>query len=139
MANPQTYSISEQSKNKQSAMFFLAYLVNKQNLAKLALGDWLIPSNPDAGKLARKSTKRTGSWTIATSSVVHFRKGNWVSLAAYPRWKAEVAQPAFVQYLRGSITLAGAREAAERRLDESAGIGTPSPAGRPAAAGRLGS
>ncbi len=105
MANPQTYSISEQSKNKQSAMFFLAYLVNKQNLAKLALGDWLIPSNPDAGKLARKSTKRTGSWTVATASVVHFRKGNWVSLAAYPRWKAEVAQPAFVQYLRGSITL----------------------------------
>jgi hypothetical protein len=81
VANPQTYSISAQSTNKQSAMFFLAYLVNKQNLAKLALGDWLIPSNPDAGKLARKSTKRTGSWTIATASVVHFRKGNWVSLA----------------------------------------------------------
>ncbi len=105
VANPQTYSISSQSKNKQSAMFFLAYLVNKQNLAKLALGDWLIPSNPDAGKLARKSTKRTGSWRVATESVVHFRKGNWVSLAAYPRWKAEVAQPNFVQYLRGSITL----------------------------------
>jgi multiple sugar transport system substrate-binding protein len=105
VANPQTYSISQQSTNKQSAMFFLAYLVNKQNLAKLALGDWLIPSNPDAGKLARKSTKRTGSWTIATESVVHFRKGNWVSLAAYPRWKAEVAQPAFVQYLRGQIDL----------------------------------
>ena len=105
VANPQTYSISEQSKNKQSAMFFLAYLVNKQNLAKLALGDWLIPSNPEAGKLARKSTKRAGSWTVATSSVVHFRKGNWVSLADYPRWKAEVAQPAFVQYLRGSTSL----------------------------------
>ena len=86
-------------------MFFIAYLVNKQNLAKLAAGDWLIPSNPDAGKLSRKSTKRTGSWRIATASVVHFRKGNWVSLAAYPRWKAEVAQPAFVQYLRGKISL----------------------------------
>jgi multiple sugar transport system substrate-binding protein len=105
VANPQTYSISAQSANKQSAMFFLAYLVNRQNLAKLAAGDWLIPSNPDAGKLLRKSTKRAGSWKIATESVVHFRKGNWVSLAAYPRWKAEVAQPAFVQYLRGSTSL----------------------------------
>ena len=105
VANPQTYSISAQSQNKQSAMFFLAYLVNKQNLAKLAAGDWLIPANPEAGKVLRKSTKRAGSWKIATESVVHFRKGNWVSLAAYPRWKAEVAQPAFVQYLRGSITL----------------------------------
>ena len=105
VANPQTYSISAQSTNKQSAMFFLAYLANKQNLAKLALGDWLIPSNPDAGKLALKSTKRVGSWRIATQSVVHFRKGNWVSLAAYPRWKAEVATPNFVQYLKGAITL----------------------------------
>ena len=119
VANPQTYSISQQSTNKQAAMFFLAYLVNKQNLAKLALGDWLIPSNPEAGKVARKSTKRAGSWKIATESVVHFRKGNWVSLAAYPRWKAEVAQPAFVQYLRGQITPAGARQGAQRRLDES--------------------
>ena len=35
VANPQTYSISAQSTNKQSAMFVLAYLLNKQNLAKL--------------------------------------------------------------------------------------------------------
>ena len=130
VANPQTYSISEQSKNKQSAMFFLAYLVNKQNLAKLALGDWLIPSNPEAGKLARKSTKRTGSWTVATASVVHFRKGNWVSLADYPRWKAEVAQPAFVQYLRARSALQELGKQLERRLDESSRLGTPSPAGR---------
>jgi ABC-type glycerol-3-phosphate transport system substrate-binding protein len=114
VANPQTYSISQQSKNKQSAMHFLAYLVNKQNLAKLALGDWLIPSNPEAGKVALKSTKRVGSWRIATQSVVHFRKGNWVSLAAYPRWKAEVAQPNFVEYLKGSISL----QELGNRLDE---------------------
>jgi len=105
VANPQTLSISEQSKNKQAAMQFIAYMVNAQNMAKLALGDWLIPANPEAGKIARKSTKRAGSWRIATSSVVHFRKGNWVSLNAYPRWKAEVAQPAFVQYLRGTSSL----------------------------------
>lgn len=114
VANPQTYSIAAQSKNKQAAMHFIAYLVNKQNLARLALGDWLIPANPEAGKLARRSTKRTGSWRIATESVVHFRKGNWVSLAAYPRWKSEVSQPAFVQYLRGQISL----EELGKRLDE---------------------
>jgi multiple sugar transport system substrate-binding protein len=105
VANPQTYSIAEQSRNKQAAMNFIAYLLNAQNMAKLAAGDWLIPANPDAGKIARSSTKHAGSWRIATASVVHFRKGNWVSLTAYPRWKAEVAQPAFVQYLRGSISL----------------------------------
>ena len=106
VANPQTFSISEQSKNKAAAMQFIAYLLNTQNMAKLAAGDWLIPANPASGKLILKSTKRTGSWRVATSSVVHFRKGNWVSLKPYARWKAEVAQSNFVQYLAGRITLA---------------------------------
>ncbi len=105
VANPQTYSISQQSEHKKEAMQFISYLLNNQNMAKLALGDWLIPTSPEAGKIARKSTKRTGSWKIATSSVTSLRKGNWVSLAAYPRWKSEVATPNFVQYLKGTITL----------------------------------
>jgi ABC-type glycerol-3-phosphate transport system substrate-binding protein len=105
VANPQTLSISQQSEHKKEAMQFIEYFANAANLAKLAAGDWLIPSNPASGKLILKSTKRTGSWRVATSSVEHFRKGNWVSLAAYARWKAEVAQPQFVQYLRGSISL----------------------------------
>jgi multiple sugar transport system substrate-binding protein len=105
VANPQTLSISQQSEHKKEAMQFIEYFANAANLAKLAAGDWLIPANPAAGKLILKSTKRTGSWRVATSSIEHFRKGNWVSLAAYARWKAEVAQPQFVQYLRGAISL----------------------------------
>jgi multiple sugar transport system substrate-binding protein len=105
VANPQTLSISQQSEHKREAMQFIEYFANASNLAKLAAGDWLIPSNPAAGKLILKSTKRTGSWRVATSSVVHFRKGNWVSLAAYARWKAEVATPQFVRYLKNEISL----------------------------------
>lgn len=105
VANPQTYSISQQSKHKREAMTFIAYLLNSKNMAKLAGGDWLIPTNPEAGKIARRSTNHPGSWTIATKSVVYFRKGNWVSLPEYPRWKSEVAAPNFVQYLKGSISL----------------------------------
>ena len=86
-------------------MQFIEYFANAANLAKLAAGDWLIPANPASGKLILKSTKRTGSWRVATSSVVHFQKGNWVTLAAYARWKAEVATPQFVRYLKNEITL----------------------------------
>ena len=32
-----------------------------------------------------------------------FKKANWVSLTKYPRWKAEVATPAFRQYLGNQI------------------------------------
>jgi ABC-type glycerol-3-phosphate transport system substrate-binding protein len=105
VANPQTFSISQQSQHKKEAMQFIEYAANATNLAKLAAGDWLIPSNPSAGKLILKSTKRTGSWRVATSSVPYFKKGNWVSLAAYARWKAEVATPQFVQYLKDAISL----------------------------------
>ena len=87
-------------------MQFIEYFANAANLAKLAAGDWLIPANPAAGKLILKSTKRTGSWRIATSSVVHFRQGQLgVARRRTPRWKAEVATPQFVQYLRGAISL----------------------------------
>ena len=105
VANPQTLSISQQSQHKAEAMQFIEYVIQANNLAKLAAGDWLIPSNPAAGVVVRKSTKHAGSWRIATSSVGNLKKGNWVSLAAYPRWKAEVATPQFVQYLKGAITL----------------------------------
>ena len=105
VANPQTLSISQQSEHKREAMQFIEYFANAANLAKLAAGDWLIPANPASGKLILKSTKRTGSWRVATTSVVHFRKGNWVSLAAYARWKAEVATPQFVRYLKNEISL----------------------------------
>jgi len=105
VANPQTLSISQQSDHKREAMQFIEYFANAANLAKLAAGDWLIPANPASGKLILKSTKRTGSWRVATTSVVHFRKGNWVSLAAYARWKAEVATPQFVRYLKNEISL----------------------------------
>ena len=98
-ANPQTLSISSQSQHKAEAMQFIAYALNSQNMAKLAAGDWLIPAAPTAAKIVVKSTKHYGSWKNAVSAVPHFKKANWVTLTAYPRWKAEIATPAFRQYL----------------------------------------
>jgi ABC-type glycerol-3-phosphate transport system substrate-binding protein len=105
VANPQTFSISAQSQHKPEAMQFIAYALNAQNMAKLAAGDWLIPAAPAAGKLLIKSTKHYGSWRNAISAVPFFKKGNWVSLNAYPRWKAEIATPAFREYLGDKISL----------------------------------
>jgi multiple sugar transport system substrate-binding protein len=105
VANPQTYSIAQQSQHKKEAMQFIAYLLNSQNMAKLAAGDWLIPADAQAGKIVASHTKHAGSWTIATSSIGIFRQALWVSLAAYPRWKSEVATPAFVEYLQNKISL----------------------------------
>jgi ABC-type glycerol-3-phosphate transport system substrate-binding protein len=104
-ANPQTLSIAAQSQHKAEAMQFIAYALNAQNMAKLAAGDWLIPAAPAAAKLVVKSTKHYGSWRNAVAAVPHFKKANWVSLTAYPRWKAEIATPSFRQYLGDKISL----------------------------------
>jgi multiple sugar transport system substrate-binding protein len=105
VANPQTFSISAQSQHKAEAMQFIAYALNAQNMAKLAAGDWLIPVSPAAGKIVIRSTKHYGSWKNAIDAVPFFKKGNWVSLNAYPRWKAEIATPAFREYLGDKISL----------------------------------
>jgi ABC-type glycerol-3-phosphate transport system substrate-binding protein len=104
-ANPQTLSISQQSSHKAEAMKFIAYALNSQNMAKLAAGDWLIPAAPAAAKIVVKSTRHYGSWKNAVSAVPSFKKANWVTLGPYARWKAEIATPAFRQYLGNQITL----------------------------------
>ena len=82
-------------------MQFIAYLLNTQNMAKLAAGDWLIPANPASGKLILKSTKRTGSWSGRHVLRGALPQGQLGVAEPYPRWKAEVAQSNFVQYLAG--------------------------------------
>jgi ABC-type glycerol-3-phosphate transport system substrate-binding protein len=104
-ANPQTLSISEQSKYKKEAMQFIAFVLNTKNMALLAQGDRLIPAAPAAASAVVKSTRHYGSWRSAIAAVPHFRKANWVQLTQYPRWKAEIANPAFVSYLRNQISL----------------------------------
>jgi multiple sugar transport system substrate-binding protein len=104
-ANPQTLSISAQSQHKAEAMQFIAYALKANNMAKLSAGDWLIPAAPAAAKIVVSSTKHYGSWKNAVSAVPFFKKANWVTLGPYARWKAEVATPAFRQYLANQIDL----------------------------------
>jgi ABC-type glycerol-3-phosphate transport system substrate-binding protein len=105
-ADPQTLSISAQSQHKAEAMQFIAYALNATNMAKLSAGDWLIPAAPSAAKIVVASTKHYGSWKNAVSAVPFFKKANWVTLAAYPQWKANVATPSFRQYLANQIDFA---------------------------------
>ena len=104
-ADPQTFSISQQSQHKAEAMQFIAYALNAQNMAKLAAGDWLIPASPAAAAIVVKSTKHYGSWRNAISAVPDLAKANWVSLNAYAQWKSQVATPAFLSYLQNKMSL----------------------------------
>ncbi|MDX6565860.1 MAG: multiple sugar transport system substrate-binding protein [Gaiellales bacterium] len=104
-ADPQTLSISQQSKHKTEAMQFIGYFLNAKNMAKLALGDWLIPASPAAGKVVLQHNSNPGAWRIATSSLNALDVAPFESLGAYPKWKDQYATPAFQQYLQNQISL----------------------------------
>ncbi|MBA3844217.1 MAG: extracellular solute-binding protein [Actinobacteria bacterium] len=105
MADPQTFSVTSQSQHKQEAVQFLAYLANAQNMQKLAAGDWLIPSNPAAGKKLVKSTKHYGSWKVAISSLPALRQHPLNQLVNYPRFKSQIATPALQAYFQNKSSL----------------------------------
>jgi ABC-type glycerol-3-phosphate transport system substrate-binding protein len=105
MADPQTYSVTSQSQHKAEAVQFLAYLANAQNMQKLAGGDWLIPSNPAAGKALIKSTKHYGSWKVAISSLPDLRQHPLNYLVNYPRFKSQIATPALQAYFQNKSSL----------------------------------
>jgi multiple sugar transport system substrate-binding protein len=104
-ADPQTLSISQQSKHKTEAMQFISYFLNAKNMAKLALGDWLIPASPAAGKVVLQHNNNPCAWRIATSSLNALDVAPFQSLSAYPKWKDQYATPAFQQYLQNQISL----------------------------------
>jgi multiple sugar transport system substrate-binding protein len=105
MADPQTYSVTSQSSHKAEAVQFLAYLANAQNMQKLAAGDWLIPSNPAAGKKLVRSTKHYGSWKVAIASLPNLRQHPLNYLVNYPRFKSQIATPALQSYFQNKSTL----------------------------------
>jgi multiple sugar transport system substrate-binding protein len=105
-ANPQTLSIAAQSKNPKEAMQFIAFYMQPQNLASVAIGDWLIPVSTSAGKAVTTITGGKNSWDVNVASTPSLRLAPFQLLEAYPQWKSQIAQPAFQQYFANKIDLA---------------------------------
>jgi ABC-type glycerol-3-phosphate transport system substrate-binding protein len=105
-ANPQTLSISTQSKNPKEAMRFIAYYMKAENLASVAIGDWLIPASVSGGKAVTAATGGKNSWDVNVASTPFLKLAPFQPLDAYPQWKSQIAQPAFQQYFANKIDLA---------------------------------
>jgi multiple sugar transport system substrate-binding protein len=105
-ANPQTLSISTQSKNPKEAMQFIAYYMQANNLASVAIGDWLIPVSTSAGKAVTTITGGKNSWDVNVASAPSLKIAPFQTLDAYAQWKTQIAQPGFQQYLANKIDLA---------------------------------
>lgn len=104
-ANPQTLSISESSSAKQQAMRFIEYFLNPTNMARLAQGDWLVPTGRAANEELVKTTGGKQGWDVAAASADDLTVAPFQQVNGYPEWKTKYATPALQQYFADKISL----------------------------------
>jgi multiple sugar transport system substrate-binding protein len=102
-ANPQTLSVSAQSKYPKQSAAFIRYMMGDQNLTSLALGEALIPSTSGAAKAALAIKKDSPGWTQILNDAGALTVAPFVLVPQYQKWKDTVAQPTWQQWVQGKI------------------------------------
>ncbi|MFF5105995.1 ABC transporter substrate-binding protein [Streptomyces sp. NPDC000134] len=115
--SPQTLSIAEDSPHKEEAAAFVDFLLRPENMVRLALGDWMLPTGTTALKDPALRTRERG-WAVGTALAGRLRSAPAQAVRGYPEWKDKVATPAFQEYYSGAIGLGELR----RRLEEDGNL-----------------
>ncbi|MFB6636681.1 ABC transporter substrate-binding protein [Streptomyces chartreusis] len=110
--SPQTLSIAEDSPHKREAAEFIDFLLRPDNMVRLALGDWMLPTGTEALKDPALHTTEN-DWATGTALAAHLRSAPAQSVRGYPEWKDKIATPAFQEYYSGAIGLDELRERLE--------------------------
>jgi multiple sugar transport system substrate-binding protein len=111
----QTLSIPRASVRKNEAMAFIKFMLSRQNMARLAQSDWMLPARKSCLTMPEFTTSKNG-WDITTSSARFLSVGPWLGAPGYAEWKSRVANPLFQEYFANRLGLA---ELASRMEDES--------------------
>ncbi len=110
-ANPQTLSVSADSKNIEQASAFVNYYMKAENLASIAEGETLYPATKDAQQAVVAKTGGKNGWDQIVASGDALKKAPFQSVDNYPQWKDQIATPAFQQFLAGQTDAAGLQKA----------------------------
>lgn len=110
----QTLSIAQDSKHPDEAMKFISFFLNGPNQAKLAKGDWLLPTSVKAAADPSITTKENG-WDVATASAKDLVVAPFLKVNGFDEWKSKVATPALQEYYANKITI---DEAAKRLVED---------------------
>jgi multiple sugar transport system substrate-binding protein len=110
----QTLSVAQDSEHPDEAMQFMSFFLNGPNQARLAKGDWLLPTSQKAAADPAMSTEDNG-WDVATASVKNLVVAPFLKVNGFDEWKTKVATPALQEYFAGKITI---DEVATRLVDE---------------------
>ncbi len=104
-ADPQVLAVSKASKHTKQAAEFINYFMSADNLAKVAEGDWLIPTSTAAAQVVQQQTNGANGWTQTLAGAQYQVSAPFQSATNYPQWKDQIATPAFQQYLANKISL----------------------------------
>ncbi|MER7052804.1 MULTISPECIES: sugar ABC transporter substrate-binding protein [unclassified Streptomyces] len=115
--SPQTLSVAEDSPHKKQAAAFIDFLLQPDNMVRLALGDWMLPTGTEALKDPALHTAEHG-WATGTALAGQLRTAPAQSVRGYPEWKDKVATPALQEYYSGAIDL----EELRSRLEEDGNL-----------------
>ncbi|MFI7439673.1 ABC transporter substrate-binding protein [Nonomuraea indica] len=110
----QTLSIAQDSKHPDEAMKFISFFLNGPNQAKLAKGDWLLPTSVKAAADPSITTKENG-WDVATASAKALVVAPFLKVNGFDEWKSKVATPVLQEYYANKITI---DEAAKRLVED---------------------
>ncbi|WP_443071282.1 ABC transporter substrate-binding protein [Streptomyces sp. NBC_01465] len=105
---PQTLSVSQDSAHKQAAVDFISFLTQGKNAARLALGDWMLPTSTSALKDPALSSPKDG-WNTGSQIFGNLVPSPVLGVRGYAEWKDKIATPAFQNYYNGSGTLGSLR------------------------------
>ncbi|MER6242516.1 ABC transporter substrate-binding protein [Streptomyces griseorubiginosus] len=110
--SPQTLSVAADSPHKKEAAAFIDFLLRPENMVRLALGDWMLPTGTEALADPALHTAKDG-WATGTALAPHLRPAPAQSVRGYPEWKDKVATPALQEYYSGAIGLGELRKRLE--------------------------
>ncbi|MFF4785932.1 MULTISPECIES: ABC transporter substrate-binding protein [Streptomyces] len=110
--SPQTLSVAADSPHKKEAAAFIDFLLRPENMVRLALGDWMLPTGTEALADPALHTAKDG-WATGTALAPHLRPAPAQSVRGYPEWKDKVATPALQDYYSGAIGLGELRKRLE--------------------------
>ncbi|GGZ91815.1 ABC transporter substrate-binding protein [Streptomyces bluensis] len=107
--SPQTLSIAEDSPHQREAAAFIDFMFRPENMVRLALGDWMLPTGSEALRDPALRTQKH-DWATGTALAAHLRSAPAQSVRGYPEWKDKIATPALQEYYSGAIGLDELRE-----------------------------
>ncbi|MBO8197973.1 extracellular solute-binding protein [Streptomyces smyrnaeus] len=106
---PQTLSVAQESRHKQAAADFVAYMTTPEHQVELATGDWLLPTATEALKDPAVNRREDG-WHTGARTARTLRPSPTLGVRGYAEWSDKVATPAFQRYYNGDTDLGTLRD-----------------------------